>query len=82
MKYFLATVSALIVADFYAFMKKQKLSTRSQARVVSSLRTYFKFRESRGHKAPELIELRLLKVKASLPKVLTLDEFNELMKVC
>ena len=66
------------VTGFYEFMKKQKLSTRSQARVVSSLRTYFKFCETRGMKCPELRDLRPPKVKVGLPKVLTPQEFQQL----
>jgi integrase/recombinase XerD len=67
-----------IVSGFYEYMKKNNLSTRSQARVISSLRTYFKFCESRGMKCPELRELRPPKVKVGLPKVLTLQEFQQL----
>lgn len=63
-------------AGFYEFMQKNKLSPRSQARVVSSLRTYFKFCESRGMKSPELRELRPPKVTVGLPKVLTPQEFQ------
>jgi integrase/recombinase XerD len=70
------------IQSFYAFMKKRKLSTRSQARVISSLRTYFKFIESRGHKAPHLRELKPPKVKVGLPKVLSSDEFRRLFEAC
>jgi len=70
------------LAGFYEFMKKRKLSPRSQARVISSLRTYFKFIESRGLKAPELRELKPPKVKVGLPKVLTPDEFRRLYEAC
>jgi integrase/recombinase XerD len=66
------------VSGFYEFMKTQKLSTRSQARVISSLRTYFRFTESRGQTAPELRELRPPRVKVSLPKALTPQEFDRL----
>nr|BFD63314.1 site-specific tyrosine recombinase XerD [Bdellovibrio sp. HM001]BFD67170.1 site-specific tyrosine recombinase XerD [Bdellovibrio sp. HAGR004] len=66
------------VPGFYEFMKKHNLSTRSQARVISSLRTYFKFCETRGMKCPELRELRPPKVKVGLPKVLTPQEFQKL----
>jgi len=66
------------IPGFYEFMKKQKLSTRSQARVISSLRTYFRFCETRGMKCSELRELRPPKVKVGLPKVLTPQEFDEL----
>ena len=70
------------IQGFYAFMKKRKLSPRSQARVISSLRTYFKFVESRGGKAPELRELKAPKVKVGLPKVLTHEEFKRLYDAC
>ncbi len=66
------------VSGFYEFMKKHNLSTRSQARVISSLRTYFKYCETRGMKCPELRELRPPKVKVGLPKVLTPQEFQQL----
>lgn len=66
------------VPGFYEFMRKQKLSPRSQARVISSLRTYFKYCEGRGVEAPALRELRPPKVKVSLPKVLTPQEFDKL----
>lgn len=70
------------VPGFYEFMKRQKLSPRSQARVISSLRTYFRYCESRGLAAPELRELRPPKVKVSLPKVLTPQEFDRLFSAC
>ncbi len=66
------------VSGFYEYMKQHDLSPRSQARVISSLRTYFKFCESRGMKAPELRELRPPKVKVGLPKALSLAEFERL----
>jgi integrase/recombinase XerD len=66
------------IPGFYEFMKKHKLSTRSQARVISSLRTYFRFCETRGRKCPELRDLRPPKVKVGLPKVLTPLEFDQL----
>ncbi len=40
------------IGNFYEFMKERKLSPRSQARVISSLRTYFRFLEANGVKAP------------------------------
>lgn len=66
------------ISGFYEYMRQHKLSTRSQARVISSLRTYFKYCESKGIDAPELRELRPPKVKVKLPKVLTVEEFNKL----
>lgn len=70
------------IRNFYNFMKKHKLSVRSQARVVSSLRTYLKFCESKGDECPELRELRPPKVKVGLPQVLSLDEFKSLLEAC
>jgi integrase/recombinase XerD len=70
------------ISGFYEFMKKHHLSTRSQARVISSLRTYFKFCESQGQTAPELRELRPPKVKVGLPKTLSLNEFQLLFQAC
>lgn len=66
------------IPGFYEFMKKNKLSPRSQARVISSLRTYLKFCETQGMKCPELRELRPPKVTVGLPKVLTPQEFQQL----
>lgn len=68
------------VGGFYEHMKKQKLSPRSQARIVSSLRTYFRFCEERGQASPELRELRPPKVKAALPKSLSPQEFDRLFE--
>ncbi len=75
-------VTSLSVMGFYDFMKKQKLSVRSQARVISSLRTYFKFAESRGHEAPQLRELRPPKVNVKLPKSLKYEDFEKLFQSC
>lgn len=70
------------LASLFEFMKQKKLSTRSQARVVSSLRTYFRFIESQGEKAPELRELRPPRVKPNLPKPLTFGDFQKLLEAC
>jgi integrase/recombinase XerD len=70
------------IPGFYLFMKQRKLSPRSQARVISSLRTYFKFIEGRGKKAPELRELKAPKVKVGLPKALAPEEFRRLYNAC
>lgn len=67
---------------FYEFMKQRQLSTRSQARVISSLRTYFRFLEDRGEKVDELRQLRPPKVKLSLPKVISVDDFQRLFDAC
>lgn len=68
--------------EFYDFMKTEGLSPRSQARVISSLRTYFRFCEAHGQKCPELRELRPPKVKTSLPKSLSSEDFQRLFVAC
>ncbi len=72
--------SSASVVGFYEFMKSCGLSTRSQARVISSLRTYFKFSEQQGREAPELRELRPPKVKVGLPKPISLEEYQKLLE--
>lgn len=72
----------LRLVEFYDFMKNEGLSTRSQARVISSLRTYFKFCETHGIKSDELRELKPPKVKASIPKAITFSEFQKLFAAC
>ncbi len=71
--------SSHFLPGFYDYMKKKGLSQRSQARVVSSLRTYFRFCERQGRKSPELRELKLPRVENKLPQVLSKDEFEKLM---
>ncbi len=67
---------------FYEFLGKKNLGVRSQARVISSVRTYLKFCERHGEKAPHLRQLRLPKVRVSLPKPTTFAEFEKLYRAC
>lgn len=68
------------VSRVYDYLKKKKLSLRSQARVISSVRTYLRFLEAQGVPAPELRELKAPKVKAGLPKALSVYEFHKLIE--
>ena len=70
------------ITGFFKFMRERGLSARSQARVVSSLRTYFKFCENNGRPAPQLRELRLPKIKVGLPKPLVEGEFVAIFNAC
>ncbi|MBX9767949.1 MAG: tyrosine-type recombinase/integrase [Bdellovibrionales bacterium] len=70
------------IQGFYLFMKEKHLSERSQARVISSLRTYYRFLEKSGLPAPELRELHPPKIKLKLPRVLTQAEFKKLVDAC
>lgn len=66
------------IREFQDFMKKHGLSHRSQARVISSVRTYMKYLELNGGEASDLRELRPPTVKAGLPKPITVPEFERL----
>jgi integrase/recombinase XerD len=70
------------IPGFFEFMKKQNLSPRSQARVISSLRTYYKFCENAGLEAAELRELKTPQVKLSLPQSLASEDFFKLVEAC
>ena len=64
--------------DFYPFMKKQKLSTRSQARAISSIRTYYRFCEKMGDKIPDLSQFRPPRVEVKSPSALTVEDYKKL----
>lgn len=68
--------------DIYHFLSKKKLSTRSQARIISSIRTYYRFLASKGEKIPDLTQLRPPRVSASLPEVLSYEDFQKLFQAC
>jgi integrase/recombinase XerD len=70
------------VTRIYEYLAKHKLSSRSQARVISSIRTYLRFCERNGEKVPYLRLLRPPKVKVALPKALTMADFERLYKAC
>lgn len=68
------------LSGIYQFMTKNKLSARSQARVISSIRTYYKFCQRQGDIIPDLTQLRPPKVEAKLPSVLSFEDFKKLME--
>ena len=68
------------IAEYYNFLQKKELSKSSQARAISSLRTYCKFLERNDILAPELRELKLPKVEKKVPKPISVDEFEQLVK--
>ena len=65
--------------SIYQFMTKKKLSTRSQARMISSIRTYYKFCQKAGEEVPDISKLHPPKVRKKLPSVLNLESFEKLM---
>lgn len=68
------------ISQFSYFLSKKQLSVRSQARVISSVRSYFRFCEKQGDKVPELRNLTLPKVTVNLPKALSFHDFQILLQ--
>jgi integrase/recombinase XerD len=68
------------IGEYYNFLNQKKLSKRSQARAISSLRTYLKFLERNDMPAPELRELKLPKIEKKAPKTISLEDFDKLVK--
>ena len=67
------------IEDFYQFLTERGLSSRSQARVLSCVRSYLKFLQLRGLPAPEIRRLKLPQLKNPLPKPVSLSEFKSLL---
>lgn len=68
------------IESVYHFMTKNKLSARSQARMISSIRTYYRFCQKMGDKVPDIDKFRPPKVQNRLPSVLNLENFEKLIK--
>lgn len=68
------------VEGFFAYLNKRGLSERSQARVISSLRTYLKFCQTQGDQAPLLDELRPPKIEAKAPQPLAQSDFYKILE--
>ena len=66
------------IPEFYEFLDKKKLSARSQARVISCLRSYFRFLQKQGRRCVELKHLSLPKIQHKLPQLISLKEFKAL----
>ena len=66
------------IKDFYRFLAEKNLSVRSQARVVSCVRSYLGFLQTRGGGTEEIKHLTLPKIHRKLPKLLTFEEFKAL----
>ena len=70
------------IQEFYEFLDKKKLSARSQARVISCLRSYFRFLQRQGKRCPEIKRLKLPKAQHKLPQFISLKDFQALWKAC
>ena len=81
----LATFKELRGADIRAFMAQRRdesLGSRSLARVLSALRSFFRFLEREGVVASEAFNvIRTPKIPKSLPKALTVSEARQTIAV-
>ncbi|HHY14391.1 MAG TPA: site-specific tyrosine recombinase XerD, partial [Thermoanaerobacterales bacterium] len=70
-----------IIISFILFLRKSKLATSTISRNLSSIRSFYQFltRESHIENDPT-INLELPKIEKRLPKVLSVDEVNLLLK--
>ncbi|MCB0422860.1 MAG: tyrosine-type recombinase/integrase [Bdellovibrionales bacterium] len=70
------------LSGIYEFMSHKGLSPRSQARMISSIRTYYRFCGAQGQSIPDLRKLKQPKIKAALPKAVALKDFERLYEAC
>lgn len=68
------------ISQYYNFLNEKGLSKRSQARAISSLRTYLRFLERNDMRAPELRELKLPKVEKKVPKTISFEDFEKVVE--
>ena len=66
----------------YAFMHKKGLGTRSQVRVLSCLKSYFKFLQSKQIATPDFSSLSSPKFKNTLPHWAHENHFLKLLQAC
>lgn len=67
------------MALLYEYIDKKGLSARSKARIISSVRSYFRFLESKGKKT-QLKKLSPVPVRSTLPKLISPKEFQKIYK--
>ncbi len=76
-KKFLKKRKGTDISAFYEYIDKQGFSARSKGRIISSVRSYFRFLESKGERTP-LRKLSPVPIQKSLPKFISLEEFQKL----
>ena len=65
------------ISFFYEYIDKKGLSPRSKARTISSVRSYFRFLETKGKKTA-LQKLNPVPLKSDLPKLISSEEFQKI----
>lgn len=64
-----------------SYCTKLGLSRRSQARIISALRSYFRYLQRQGH-IKEIPKLEIVQHTRSLPQVVSDDEIQQLLLAC
>lgn len=65
------------ISLLYEYIDEKGLSARSKARVISSVRSYLRFLESKGQRT-QLQKLNPVPVKSNLPKLISPEEFGKI----
>ncbi len=68
------------ISEFYQYLTKKNLSPKSQVRIISCLRMYFKYLQSCGISTPDINILKFPKLKKKLPKIISIKEFKALLE--
>ena len=67
------------ISLLYEYIDKRGLGSRSKARIISSVRSYLRFLESKGKKT-QLQKLISVPVQSDLPKLISPKEFQQIYK--
>ena len=65
------------LSELYEYIDEQGFSSKSKARIISTLRSYLRFLETIGKKT-QLQKLNPVPVKSSLPKLISPEEFQKI----
>ena len=65
---------------FAEYLKKKKLTSRSQARAISAVRSYSRFLENKGHKVDFRSHFKISGVKNALPLFVSNREFEMILE--
>lgn len=65
------------ISFLYEYINQKGFKSKSKARIISSIRSYFRFLESKGIKT-ELQKLNSVPIKTNLPKLISPEEFQKI----
>jgi len=69
------------LSEFYQYLTYKNLSPRTQVRIMSCVRMYFKYLQSLEISTPDINSLKFPKLQKKLPKIIKLKEFQSLLEV-